>query len=190
MTTTSTDESTAPRAPGAELSIRRVRLEDAAAVSAIVDDDSGLDRNSPYAYVLFAERFHDTFLVAQAGGRIAGFVLALRTPQAPELAFVWQIAVTRAARGRGIAKRLLHALADHGADGAVRSVQATVTPENSASEALFRAFARERGANVEVADDHFPASLFAGGGHARERLFHIEPVRRAHASGPTEESHR
>lgn len=65
---------------------------------------SGLDLNSPYAYVLWCRDFAATSLVARdRTGTIRGFVTGYVRPEAPDTYFLWQIAVDPAYRGRRLA---------------------------------------------------------------------------------------
>ncbi len=140
--------------------------------------DAGLDLNSPYAYVMWADHFASSSVVAtDADGQLGGFVIGFRPPAKPEVVFVWQIAVARAMRGRGLGSLLLDELvARSGAD----VLEATVTPSNQASIALFTSFAARHGVAAELAVA-YPADLFppAGGGraaHEEEVRYRIGPL--------------
>lgn len=130
---------------------------------------SGLDENSPYAYVMWGEYHSGTSVVAvDDDGELVGFVMGFLVPDSPETVFVWQIATSAAHRGAGIGARLLDALVDQ--TGA-RVVEATVTPDNGPSAALFRGLGSRHGSRVEetplFAEDLFP------GGHEAEVRFRI-----------------
>ena len=57
-----------------------------------------------YAYLLLAEHFSDTCVLAEsAGGRIDGFISAYVLPDRPDVLFVWQVAVHARARGHRLA---------------------------------------------------------------------------------------
>lgn len=130
--------------------------------------ECGLDLNSPYAYVMWGRYHQETTVVAEDEAGVAGFVLAFRVPRDPDTVFVWQIAVAGDRRGRGIGGALLDELVDR--TGA-RCVEATVTPSNAASAAMFRALAARHGTTAAeepcFAEHHFPA------GHEAEVLFRI-----------------
>lgn len=169
------------------LSVRRPTLEDGAALHRMVVDGGGLDANSPYAYLMMAQWFADTCLLAEEAGRPIGFVMGFRPPRQPDTLFVWQVGIDPSQRGRGLGKALLLALVDH-APPEVRFLEATVTPSNAASEALFRGVARSLGAWVEIRD-LFPASAFPGSGHEAERLFRIGPFSRSTQEGEITHGH-
>ena len=140
---------------------------------ALIEEIGTLERNTPYAYLLFARYFRETVIVARRDGRLQGFVLGFRPPDQPDTVFVWQVGVAPSARGKGLGRLLLDVLIEaQPAD--VRFMEATVTPENAASEALFRSIGTLHGANVAVSDGFGP-DLFPGSGHERERLFRIGP---------------
>jgi len=138
-------------------------------------DAGGLDLNSPYAYLLAADAFGATCVVAEESGEALGFVVALRWPGRTHVVFVWQVAVSPAARGRGLARRLLDALVDGPGCAGVTHLEATVTPSNAASRALFRSFARARGAACDVGPRYLPEH-FPDGAHEPEELFTIGPL--------------
>lgn len=157
------------------ISFRRATHEDGAAIWKLVDESGALDANSPYAYLMMGKWFSDTCVVAEnENDEIVGFVIGFVPPRQRDTAFVWQIGVDEKSRSRGLGRRLLNSFADH-APG-VRFVEATVTPSNDASEALFRGFARSRNALCAVSDI-FPAEAFPTEGHECERLFRIGPLK-------------
>lgn len=135
-----------------------------------------LDLNSPYAYMMTCRNFADTCAVAEVFGMPAGFVAAHRVPVRPHTLFVWQVGVLPEFRGLGIAKRLLDSLMGQPGCAGVRALEATVTPGNAASKALFASFARARGADLSIAAgfgrDDFPEDSV----HDEERLFRIAPI--------------
>lgn len=132
----------------------------------------GLDLNSPYAYVMWGEYFAGTSVVADLDGTVAGFVIGFRVPDDPETFFVWQVGVAARARRTGLAAAMVdHLLERTGA----RFLEATVTPNNAASAALFRSVGTRHGAPVDVGPA-FAADLFPDG-HEPELRFRIGPLR-------------
>lgn len=146
------------------------RPEDGRHLWRIARDSKTLDLNSPYSYVLWCRDFAATSVVVRAGGEIRGFVTGFDRPEEPGTLFVWQVAVDAAWRGRALAGRMLAYLANRGH----RFVEATVTPDNTASDRLFTAFARDRGAELRrtplLAGELFP------GDHEPEELYRIGPL--------------
>jgi L-2,4-diaminobutyric acid acetyltransferase len=142
---------------------------------------AGLDRNSPYAYLLVCTDFADTSLVAEDDEGLVGAVAAYRPPTRQEAVFVWQVGVAERARGRGLARRMLHELFTVPANKDASELTATVTPDNEASLRLFRGFARELGVECHEAPrfaaEHFPGDA----GHEPENELVIGPLPRPDA---------
>lgn len=135
-----------------------------------------VDSNSPYAYVMLCEYFAASCVVAERDGAAVGFVTGFRPPEDPSTLFVWQIVVGPAARGTGLGSRMLDHLADRPSAPPVTTLEATVTPDNTASRKLFRSFARRRG--VECTETPlFAAADFPtdAGPHEPEDRFRIGP---------------
>ena len=152
-----------------------MQLGDAAAVFQLIGDVGTLERNSCYTYLLLCSHFAETCVVAEQSGSLVGVVLAYRPPTDAESVFVWQIGVHPKARGQGLAKRLLAAvLALPSTDDTVY-LTATVSPDNAASLALFRGFARDHGVPCRETA-FFDASLFVGE-HPDENLLRIGPLK-------------
>lgn len=128
-----------------------------------------LDLNSGYHYVLFAHHFSQTCLIAEADGKLAAFVTGYREPEHPESLFVWQVAVDSDFRGHGLAKKLLLELI---ARTDPDRIEATITPDNDASQGLFRSLAKALDAPWAFETDLFSRADL-GGHHAPERAFVI-----------------
>lgn len=135
-----------------------------------------LDLNSPYAYMLQCRNFQSSCAIAELYGRPAGFVVAHRISDRPDVLFVWQIAVLADFRGFGIARRMLDDVLARAANAGVRTLEATVTPSNKASAALFASFSRSRGATLRVRSGFAAADFPPGLGHEAEDLYVIAPV--------------
>jgi len=175
-------ESARPTAPRREFAPTRVapslRLRapcasDAALLWEAVCASGTLDPNSPYAYLLLCTDFADTSLVAFWGDELVGFVVGYRPPKRADTLFVWQISVATPARGTGIGGHMLDALVKR---AGVRFLEATVTPSNRASAALFHGFARRHAASVSE-DCAFERSLFPPDQqHEEELRLRIGPI--------------
>jgi len=134
--------------------------------------DSGLDVNSPYAYVLWGEYHQESSVVAvNPDDRVIGFVSGFRVPDATDTVFVWQVAVGGDHRRGGIAGLMLD---DVVARPAVAYIEATVAPSNDASAALFRSLATRHGTEVDESplfgEELFPEQ------HEAEVRFRIGPL--------------
>jgi diaminobutyrate acetyltransferase len=153
---------------------RPARAEDGQAMWALVKEMGGLELNTAYFYILYCLDYADSCVVAEVDGRLAGFVLGHRPPKRQDSVFVWQVGVAPWMRKQGLAGRLLDALLEQ-QPASVRWLEATVTPDNTASRSLFRALARRRGVDCQVSD-FMSADLFPGVGHEPEELFRIGPL--------------
>ena len=158
---------------------------DAAEIWRLVERSEVLDGNSPYAYLLLCTHFSQTGLVARLDGELAGFVLGYARPDHGESAFVWQVAVAEPMRGRGLGGQLLDAwFAQCARHRGVRYLEATVTPSNRASKALFASFAHRHLAPIQEALA-FPSTSFPDGvAHEDEVAVRVGPVSLARACFP------
>jgi L-2,4-diaminobutyric acid acetyltransferase len=148
---------------------------DGAALHALIASSPPLDLNSCYAYLLHGLHFADTCLLAECDGELLAYVSAYRPPGRADTLFVWQIAVAARVRGQGLAHLLLEQLLARPACRAVRWLETTVTPDNTASARLFRGLARARGCACRVSE-LFSRECFGAGTHAAEQLFRIGPL--------------
>lgn len=156
----------------ASVVLRMAKPEDGPRLHALVEAAGTLEQNTLYCYVLMADHFRATTVVAEREGELVGFVMAHRPPTHPEAVFVWQVGVHPRARGLGVGRRMLRFLADH-APG-VRFVEATVTPSNEPSRRLFESLARELGVPASWNDAYDARHL--GAEHEPERLIRIGPL--------------
>lgn len=153
---------------------RAARSGDGKALWEMVRDAGTLEPNTAYFYLIFAEHFGDTCLIAEQDGKVLGGIIGYRWPREPESVFVWQIGVTAEARGRGLAKRMLAALLELPGCRDVKWLTATVALDNEPSQRLFRAFARDAGVECRETD-FFTPDMFPGQ-HEAEQLFRIGPL--------------
>ncbi|MCC5844393.1 MAG: diaminobutyrate acetyltransferase [Verrucomicrobia bacterium] len=161
------------------LLFRSPKLEDGAAVHALIKACPPLDLNSAYMYFLVCDHFRETTVLAEANGALLGCVTAYIRPDRPDTLFIWQVAVHRDARGQGLGRRMLEAAADRGAAAGARWMETTISPSNTASRRLFAAWAESRGLTLEETAYLEPGHFIAAGdeaAHEAERLFRIGPM--------------
>lgn len=163
-----------------DLHLREPRLEDGAALHALIRSCPPLDVNSAYAYFLLCDHFRHTSVVAEDGeGRLLGAITAYVRPDDPETLFVWQVASHADARGQGLGKRMLSEVADRPAAANCTRLQTTIGPSNAASRRLFASWAESRGLSVReeayLEPDHFDAGD-GEGAHEAECLFTLHPL--------------
>jgi L-2,4-diaminobutyric acid acetyltransferase len=167
-----------------EVQIAMPTQRDGAAVWRLIREQRSLDLNAGYAYLLLCSRFATTCRMARLAqgnvpanddppGELAGALIGLLLPEQPDTYFVWQIAVHERFRGQGLARALIDdVLRDYAAAG-VRYLEAHVSPDNRASQAMFRRLARSLHASVELRPDFEPAHYPTE--HGPEHLLRIGP---------------
>lgn len=137
--------------------------------------ESTLDLNSPYKYIMMCEYFSETCVIVKKGEKLVGFITAFIPPEKQDVVFVWQVGVDPSMQGHGLASKMLAELFTRPACANIRFLEATVTPSNQASQALFKGFARKQ--QVEcVVTPCFSAELFPTNDHEEELLYRIGPI--------------
>lgn len=151
------------------------RAEDGPRVSQLIASSPPLDVNSAYCNLLQCTDFSDTCVLAERDGALLGWISAYRPPNARELLFVWQVAVDSAARGEGLALKMLDALLARPAVAGARALTTTITEDNEASWRLFQAFARRHGATL-TKSPRFEREAHFAGAHDTEWEARIAPL--------------
>jgi L-2,4-diaminobutyric acid acetyltransferase len=161
-------------APTRTLTFTHPTVADGAAMWRLAHEVGGLDANTSYAYLLWCRDFSDTSVVARAGDEVVGFTTGYRRPDAPEVLLVWQVAVDPASQGAGVAAGMLDALVAAVRGRGVAHLETTITPQNAASQRLFRSLALRLGAAIEDDSTLFGSDEFPDG-HEPEQLIRIGP---------------
>ncbi len=157
--------------------LRTPTVDDGAQIWELVDR-LDLDLNSPYAYLLVSRHLSPNSCVAEHQGKVVGFVSGYRPPRNPDVLFVWQVGVDPAMRGRGLAKKMILHVLDRDTCEGVRWIESTVTPQNKASQLLFRSIARTLDTEIAVSP-YFTRELFPDDEeHKEEELYRIGPIDR------------
>lgn len=160
-----------------EWKFRTPRLEDGPHIWELIRDAGTLDLNSPYTYLMLSKFFNETCIVVESDNQLAGFVAGFRMPSRPNTLFIWQVAVHPAFRRQGLGSSMIHSLLESEGLEDVEYLEATVTPDNRASDALFHAIADEHEAELEIRPC-FSSEVFPDGeAHHPEHLYHIGPLR-------------
>lgn len=163
-------------APATEaLSLRMPRADDGPRVHSLIASSPPLDVNSPYCNLLQCTDFRETCILADRGDALLGWVSAYRPPRSPDELFIWQVAIACAARGEGLALKMLDALLERSAVAGVRALVTTITEDNEASWGLFRSFARRHGATL-TKSPRFERQAHFGGAHDTEWEARIAPL--------------
>ena len=140
-----------------------------------------LDTNSVYCNLLQCSDFADTAIAAEnAQGELVGFISGYRPPARPDTLFVWQVAVDSSMRGQGLALRMLLALTVRVArEHDVRFMETTISPDNAASQALFKRAFDRLGADCTTRT-LFSRAVHFGGQHEDEVLYRAGPFTASH----------
>lgn len=154
--------------------LRHPVAEDGAGIYRLVKQCPPLDPNSRYCNLLQAHHFGDTSIVAERRGEMVGFITGHRIPDRDNVLFVWQVAVSPAARGEGLGNTMLDGLIRANSD--VEYIETTVTPNNIASARMFGRLADRYNAPIDKTVLFSSVSHFEGF-HEDELLFRIGPLR-------------
>ncbi|MGB3741156.1 MAG: diaminobutyrate acetyltransferase [Castellaniella sp.] len=155
----------------------RLRLPgrpDGPAMHQLVAQCPPLDLNSVYLYLLLAEHFSHTCIVAQDELGLLGMVSGYIPPERSDVLFVWQVAVHPRARGQGLGSKMLLGLLGRPGLGTVRWMETTVSPGNRASRRLFSRLASQLQAPI-TEHELFGVDLFGADAHEAEPLLRIGP---------------
>ena len=128
-----------------------------------------------YCNLLQCTHFSNTCICAKSEGTLIGFVSGYLLPGQPDTLFVWQVVVDEEARGQGLAGRMLKTLLDQPACSGVTFVETTITPDNTASQALFTRLATALSADINLLSG-FDKTLHFHGEHDSEELWRIGPI--------------
>lgn len=150
-------------------------VKDAPRIFDLVRSCPSLDLNSRYHYILLADHFAATSVVAEQAGKIVGYISAYVHPYRSDTLFVWQVAVSAEVRRHGVGHAMLEAILQRGGMEAVTYLETTVTPPNRPSRAMFRNLAQSRNTHCEETP-YFAKELFDDEGHEEEWLFRIGPL--------------
>lgn len=149
---------------------------DASAVNLLIKNSPPLDTNSLYCNLLQTSHFARTAVIAKMNSEVVGFVSGYLKPEQPDTYFLWQVVVGEAARGKGLAKRMINALFKRDNFREVYWLETTITPDNLASQKLFNSLADDWQAEVD-SKVLFEKEAHFNGQHESEELYRIGPVK-------------
>jgi L-2,4-diaminobutyric acid acetyltransferase len=157
------------------LMLRPPVKSDGAAIHQLVQACPPLDLNSVYSYLLLAEHFGQTSVVAHDNnGRLLGYISAYVPPDKPDVLFVWQVAVHQDARGQSLGRRMIQSILQRPFLASVQFIETTVGPSNQASRHMFNSVARALSTHI-VEAPLFQQRMFGPQGHEDEPLLRIGP---------------
>lgn len=149
-------------------------VDDGKHIWKLIKETGALDLNSSYSYLLWAKYFAETSVVVKANERVVGFISGFTEPTREDTIFIWQVAVDESMRGKGLALKMLQAILSRKICRNIRYLEATITPSNMASIALFRRLACDLKTECNILEG-FAQSYFPGNSHEAEDLFRIGP---------------
>lgn len=161
--------------PKENLIFRKPTEEDGKEVWQLIKNTGVLDLNSSYSYLMWSKFFDETSVIVEETNKVISFVSGFIQQKSPDTIFIWQVAVDETARGKGLASRMLQSILQRDACRNIRCIEATVSPSNIASQALFRKLARDLKTECNVTEC-FTENQFPGTGHEDELLFTIGPI--------------
>jgi L-2,4-diaminobutyric acid acetyltransferase len=118
-------------------------------VHTLISECPPLDTNSMYCNLLQTHHFAATSVAAIHQSRLVGFISGYIIPQRPDTLFIWQVAVSEAARGIGLASRMLNDILQRPECIHVNHLETSITPSNTGSWKLFEGLARKLDAPLE-----------------------------------------
>lgn len=172
MSSSGSTKSGNPRAD--DIVLRTPVSEDGMEVHRLVAACPPLDPNSSYCNLLQCSHFAGTSVAATLDGELVGFISGYCIPDRPDTVFVWQVAVGEAARGCGLATRMIKYILSQPACEKVSFLETTITEDNKASWALFTGAARKLDAEIN-SSVFFDKNTHFQGEHDSEMLVRIGP---------------
>ncbi|HET6516948.1 MAG TPA: diaminobutyrate acetyltransferase [Nitrosopumilaceae archaeon] len=157
-----------------EIKFSKPKLDEAKHIFQLIKECPPLDLNSEYLYLLLCQHFSDTCVVAKINSKIVGFVSGYLPPERKNTLFVWQVAVVKEHRGKGLASKMIKEIIQR-PELNIEFVEATITPSNFASKSLFTSIASAYNSNIEM-NHLFTEEKFGNQKHEEENLVTIGPI--------------
>jgi|OM-RGC.v1.022205254 diaminobutyrate acetyltransferase (EC 2.3.1.178) len=145
----------------------------------LVKNSPPLDENSMYCNFLQCEHFSDTSVCAKQGDTLVGFISAYLLPNNNNTLFIWQVAISKEARGQGLALKMIEHLLERLHLKNVCHIETTITHENQSSWRLFEKVASALSCEIHSSEwlnkeTHFQSQ------HSTEMLVKIGPFQTQH----------
>jgi L-2,4-diaminobutyric acid acetyltransferase len=163
-----------PRRQMHGLRLRAPISSDGSEIYRLIEDAGVLDTNSLYCNLLQCSHFASTCALAELDGKVVGWVSGYIPPEQTDTLFVWQVCVDIAARGRGVAQRLITSVLERSSCAKVRRVECTITKSNNASWSLFQSVADALDTEL-TSQQHFLRDLHLDGQSESEIRVTIGP---------------
>src|SRR5690625_4941907 len=151
--------------------------DDGSEMFRIVKESKVLDVNSSYSYLMWSKYFNKTSIIAESeDNEVIGFVSGFIQPDSPDTLFVWQVAVAKNHRSKGLATKLIEQLLNQLEKEKVNYLEATVTPSNIPSSNLFKGIAKKNNTNCTIFEC-FSEDQFPDPSHEPEMTYRIGPLK-------------
>ena len=157
-----------------DLRFRAPKSTDGAQVHQLIENCPPLDTNSMYCNLVQCTHFADTSVAVTLDDEMVGFISGHLIPERPDTLFIWQVAVSKKARGQGLAGRMIQHILERPACAQVTHIETTVTADNDASWGLFEGVARRLDTKLNRSV-MFDAERHFAGSHDSEILARIGP---------------
>ena len=144
-------------------------------ISELIKNSPPLDLNSTYLYFIQSHYFNKTCAIAvNEIDRVIGFVSGFQDPRKKDTLFIWQVAISKDARGNGLASKLIHfILQEH---PHMQFIETTITKDNTSSISLFNKISQELNTNI-IEEPFLDKSKHFLNQHDSENLFRIGPFK-------------
>lgn len=126
------------------MEIRNIKESDVDALRQFVNSCEFLTPHTAISYWILARHFADTCFVLIDKGGICGFVSAVTGPSNSDVLTLWQIGISTAHRGKGLATRLIDAVFARARILGLRTVQVIIEPENQNSLEVFKGYCQKK----------------------------------------------
>src|SRR6056300_676400 len=134
-------------------------------ISELIKNSPPLDLNSTYLYFIQSHYFNKTCAIAvNEVDKVIGFVSGFQDPRKKDTLFIWQVAISKDARGNGIASKLIH------------FIETTITKDNTSSISLFNKISQELNTNI-IEEPFLDKTKHFLNQHDSENLFRIGPFK-------------
>ena len=144
-------------------------------ISELIKNSPPLDLNSTYLYFIQSHYFNKTCAIAvNEIDRVIGFVSGFQDPRKKDTLFIWQVAISKDARGNGLASKLIHfILQEH---PHMQFIETTITKDNTSSISLFNKISQELYTNI-IEEPFLDKTKHFLNQHDSENLFRIGPFK-------------
>lgn len=176
VSTFTTDEEFILKAKDKTIHFRKPTVNDGKEMFRIVRESKVLDVNSEYSYLMWAEYFQESSILAIDKDEVVGFITGLIPPDQNDTLFIWQVAVDGRYKGHGLATHLIEQLFKRvKSNKSIDYIEATVTPSNIPSRRLFEGVANKNKTKC-IVSECFTEDQFSEQGHEAEFKFRIGPI--------------